>query len=458
MRKFLSMTVVIAAISLSLGSSAYSTNPVLSINIDNPKFRPLKIAIPSFGTDAEANKARTEMARLMEFTGLFKVVPESAYQDIAKNIGAAATTSGLTGVNLPQWKGLGVEALIVGQVKKDGSGLDMAFKTIDGTQQQVLVGKRFQKVPHRDLITVVRRFADYTIEAFTGKSGIFNSKMVFVGRKQKGQNKQIYMADFDGGNVQQVSKGDYIHITPAWSPDGKFITYTSYQEGQPNVFIYDVRTKRSRRLSTRAGTNGGSSWSHNGSFVAFTGARGGDTDLFYVLPSGGRERTFIMGEGLDVDPAFSPDGKYLAFVSGRYGNPHIFVSKLNWRTDGSVGVSEDKRLTFAGWYNTGPDWSPASDKIIFAGYDKEIDRYDLFIMNPDGSQLERLTLKTGDNEDPSWAPNGQMIAFHSNRIGASNTKDVAHLYVMHRDGSNQRKIETGMYESTQPDWGPNIIQ
>ncbi|RZA26064.1 MAG: hypothetical protein EOP10_04800, partial [Proteobacteria bacterium] len=114
------------------------------------------------------------------------------------------------------------------------------------------------------------------------------------------------------------------------------------------------------------------------------------------------------------------------------------------------------RLTYAGWYNATPNWSPESDKIVFAGYDKDINRWDTFMMNPDGSQLERLTLKNGDNESPTFAPNGQLIAFQSNRVGNGNSKGQGAIWIMNRDGSNQHKVEIpGFYDIAVPMWSSN---
>ena len=166
-------------------------------------------------------------------------------------------------------------------------------------------------------------------------------------------------------------------------------------------------------------------------------------------------RRLIKGFGLDVDPAFSPDGKWLAFVSGRYGNPHIFRATLNWSMN-RLQVTDDKRLTYAGWYNANPAWSPDSRKIAFAGYDRDIDRFDIFLMNADGSNLERMTLNNGDNESPSWSPNGMLLVFFSTRTLQRKRKGAAQLYIMNRDGSMQRKLFTGLYMAQTPRWSNNI--
>ena len=180
-----------------------------------------------------------------------------------------------------------------------------------------------------------------------------------------------------------------------------------------------------------------------------------DTDIYVIDRQGMSRQRLIKGMGLDVDPAFSPDGKWLAFVSGRYGNPHIFRATLQWSMD-RLRVTEDKRLTYAGWYNANPAWSPDSRKIAFAGYDRDIDRFDIFLMNADGSNLERMTLDKGDNESPSWSPNGMLLVFFSTRTLHRKRKGAAQLYIMNRDGSMQRKLFTGLHLAQTPRWSNNI--
>ena len=211
-----------------------------------------------------------------------------------------------------------------------------------------------------------------------------------------------------------ITSANAPHLSPSWSRDGRFVTYTSYEDGNPDLFIYEVATGKKRKLSGRKGMNSGSNWAENGKVIAFTGSVDGDADIYTLGPDGKRFQALIRGSGLDVDPTFSPNGQWMAFVSGRFGNPHIFLAELKWEGD-DPARRDDKRLTYAGWYNATPSWSPETDKLAFAGYDRDIDRCDMFIMSPDGTNLERLTIRVRRQQRPSWSPNGQMIVFHSNR-------------------------------------------
>ena len=154
----------------------------------------------------------------------------------------------------------------------------------------------------------------------------------------------------------------------------------------------------------------------------------------------------------------TPNGKWLAFVSGRYGNPHIFRATISTdsKTRG-IRLKDTSRLTYRGWYNTTPAWSPNSEDIAFSSFDNDIQRFDIFVMNNAGKSLRRLTLAYGDSENPTWSPNGQLIMFNSNRIEGSKHRGPSKLYIMNKDGSNQRPIRIdGIYAAYSPKWSRAI--
>ena len=423
-----------------------SASPLI-VNIDNPSFRRIVTAVPHFSGDTKKGKMKKiatygqkRLRSLLEFSRLFNVLSGEVYE---KN-----------SVSKSSLKKLGVEALVTGEFTRKNKKNLLVMQTIDIKRRKKIVKKIYQHVSLQNIDLVIKDYGDLILEAYTKKSGIFFSRIVFVGKKIKKDFKQVYTVDFDGSNLTQITHSPAHHLSPAWSPDNRFIVYTSFEDDNPDLFVYDLVYKKHTKISGRAGINSGGQFAHTGNVVAFTGSLRGDTDIFVTDTQGRYRRRLIKGYGLDVDPSFSPDGKWLAFVSGRYGNPHIFRATLNWSSN-KLQVVDDKRLTYAGWYNANPAWSPDAKKIAFAGYDKDIDRFDIFLMNADGANLERMTLNKGDNESPSWSPNGMMLAFFSTRTDNPKKKGVARLYIMNRDGSQQRLLPTRLYEAQTPRWSTN---
>ena len=442
----------------------------LIVNIDSPNFRKISMAVVessgSEGLSSTAKQVSSEISRLMNFSRLFNVMSSSGYKDLQASLNSKKTLSfiespsnaSLSSIRLDTWKNIGVESLILSRVVPSKQGkFTLYLVCIDINKRAVVVSKKYTNLQVSGIRNASRRFCDHVLETYTGKPGIFASKIVFVGKeKSAADNKQIYICDFDGSNVQRISiDKSAIHLSPSWSSDGRYISYTSYSQKTPDIYIYDTKLKTTKRLIASPGLDSGSNWSANDKIIAYTTSQGNKADIF-ISDLKGNRRPFIKGSGLDVDPKFSPDGNKFAFVSGRYGAPHIFVADIAWKSDTNPVVTGEKRITFAGWYNATPAWSPSSDKLIFAGFDKDINRFDLFMVNPDGRNLERLTINSGDNENPSWSPNSGLIVFQSNRIQGTNKKGRNNLYLMSKDGSSQVVLPTGLWESYTPQWSKQL--
>ncbi len=140
----------------------------------------------------------------------------------------------------------------------------------------------------------------------------------------------------------------------------------------------------------------------------------------------------------DISPVWSSGGGRLAFVSDRSGGPQIYIME----PDGT----DQHRVTFAGQYNTTPDWSPDGTLIAFTGRDSR-NRFDIFTVDVATSYVERLTQDQGDNEEPTWSPDGQYIIFTSTRGGGE-----PRLYMMTRDGTFQTLLTTDGSGYSAPCW------
>ena len=351
-----------------------------------------------------------------------------------------------------EWQALKSESVVMGKFQKNQNDLyTIELKLYAVPKKRLLLGKRYLKVKTKDIDGVLRRFADLVIESMTGELGIFSSKLAFVGTPVLGRGRQIYIAQFDGSHLQQITDDGAIHMSPAWSADGTKLAYTSFKSGKAEIYIYSLLTKKHTRLTySPSGNNSGANWHPDGKLMAYAAGFAGVTSIYSINAlTGGQKTSLVSGSGLEVEPAFSPDKKSLAFASGRFGNPHIFVRDLE--------SNKDTRITFAGWYNSSPSWRPDSRKLAFAGYDKEIDRYDIFIVNPDGRQLERLTLNQGDNERPQWSPDGRFLAFQSNRGSGPRGKSRGYkIFVMNRDGGDQRSLSIPLADAVMPAWSPRM--
>ena len=453
---------------------------ILDIHIDSPFFRPLRVMIPfrnlstaiikdqkirSYLTQS-LNKFINKVENSLHISGFFAVQKLSLYApplfpwpDIKTDKQISISDPSLlqnwldTKPNKDNLKAL--DLVVLTSITLEKNRLKFEVFAVDWTTHKLrFTADYLINNNHNNLDLIAYDFSDKVLESFTNKPGIFKSRIVFIGKKTQTSSKHVYSVRVDGSDLRKHTQKETIHLSPSWNNDGTKIIYTSYQDNDPDLFILDTKSNSIKKIYGYKGIDSGGQRDPLSDQIVFTGSNNnGDTDIYVGSINGGKRRALIAGAGLDVDPTISPDGKFLSFVSGRFGNPHIFLAKIIRSPKGLLYISSDKRLTFAGWYNGNPDFSPNSEKIVFAGYDKEINRFDLFMMNNDGKNLERLTLNSGDNESPSWSPNGQLIVFDSNRAG-NNKKGSKQLYIIRRDGSFSTKIKLPLYSAQTPDWGP----
>ena len=409
------------------------------IDITNPFLRKIPLAIQHFkisertpASEKAAAEAVERLSETLDFTSYFKIIDSGAFLSDRANPAIIKPN-----IQFANWTGIGAELLVTGGLKMKNGIVEVELRLFDTFKQRLVIGKKYRAVP-RDLRRVVRRFCSAVLFNLTGSRGYFNSEIAFLSNGSG--KKEVFICDFDGFGPRQFTRNRAITLFPAWSSDRKWIAYTAYNRGKPDLYIKSVFQKRGYVLAKK-GINIKPAWVPGRFELAATLSFSGDQEIYLLTGTGKIIKRLTHRRGIDVSPTWSPDGKRMAFVSKRSGRPQIYIK--------TIDTDAVERLTFEGNYNTQPDWSPLGDKIVYTAMKNG--RIDVFVISPDGGDPVQLTYDSGDNEAPSWAPDGSLIVFSSTREGPSR------IYVMTAHGTDQRRLLSMSGEQSGPAWSPNGI-
>ncbi len=257
----------------------------------------------------------------------------------------------------------------------------------------------------------------------------------------------FYTINADGTGRRRISNG----IDPVWSPDGSQIAFVRWEEPR-GVWVVNADGSGERRVFdwTEARRP---SWSPDGTQIVFTrqhgtlsggggppgpgiqrrppagGGPGGPSGtrtsawrLGVVNPYDGTFWEPLPTAEISQTPDWSPTGEQIVF-NGLYG---LQVQSADGR--------ESYKLT-SDWTDTTPAWSPDGKKVAFIR--RQHDHWEIWVVDADGGNARRLTVTpvlpdgtAGSSVSPAWSPDGQYLAFLTNRTGRWE------IWVMGADGSN----------------------
>jgi len=418
-------SLVVAAACLAAGQAEAR----IYIQVDQPSEKKFPIAVVNLvASDGEesrdwSNKVAETIRKNLGMTGLFDLIPQDQFPSSG---GALATNP--AGIQFPPWSLIGAQALVNGSYTKGKEGVKIELHLYDPFLGQHILGRNYTAKAGETSV-VAHHFADEIMRELTGEQGVFSTKVAYV---QSGKKvKEIGVMDMDGGSARSITKDKTINLSPAWSPDGGSIAYTTFSRNE-NMEVAMVGSGGGppRRITMNGNVNLSPAWSPGGALTIASMSGGEDADLYILSMNGSLTKKLAPSYGIDVNPSWAPDGSAFVFASERAGKLHLFKADA-----GGGGV---ERLTFVGSQNDNPAWSPKGDKIAFQSLSGG---WDLFVMNTDGSQIQRLT-STGNCESPTWAPNGRFLAASCG----------GKVVVMREDGSNVTPVGPG--GSHQPSWGP----
>ncbi|MDL1957801.1 MAG: Tol-Pal system beta propeller repeat protein TolB [Deltaproteobacteria bacterium] len=401
----------------------------LYIDITSPYLQKIPIAVPylevtpsTFENDLLGRKISKVLSDDLIFHGFFSVLDPASY---GGRLGA-------------DWSKFRLDYLVKGSIEKKSNSVIAELRLFDMSTGAMIQGRRYNGQV-KDYRMIAHRFCDLIVMAITGKHGVSLSKITFVAKKDR--LKEVYSSDFDGFNIRRETFDKGITVSPRYSPNGRYIAYTSYRTGRPYLYVKDTKTGKIYKLTAYSGLNIAPAWHPDNHCLAVTLSKDGNPDI-YIIDLKGRIKTRLTrGPGINVSPTWSPDGKRLAFVSDRSGGPQIYVVDIRTKSA--------RRITYSGAYNTDPQWSPHGDRIVYTGRTEGC--FQVFSISPEGGDPIQLTY-SGNNENPSWSPDSRQIIFSSTRMGPEKA-----LFVMYANGRGQRMLLRYSNGVEIANWGPNIF-
>lgn len=210
---------------------------------------------------------------------------------------------------------------------------------------------------------------------------------------------------------------------PAFNKDGSLLAYRSWRRDTRGIIFRDFVGGRGG-LVTRFVEDALPTWSPDGFTFAFASRREGDrVPRVYV---GNQMGDGDFGVGFQGEyPSTFPDGRLVAKGCSPSGDCGIYVL-------GATGGGENKISGESS--DTAPAVSPDGRKIAFMSAGRGGTNWEIWVMNPDGSNPQRLTDNGSNDGLPAWSPDSKTIAFVSDQGG------VWSIWAMNVDGSNQRKL------------------
>ena len=268
----------------------------------------------------------------------------------------------------------------------------------------------------------------------------------------------IYVIDAAGTGLRRVTDG----LDPAWSPDGDQIAFTRWRSPW-GLYLLDAtgeeRIVDGSKLKEPA-------WSPDGTRLAFTTNRGSDEPMticffgfcFTIPPfsfgqiwtadleAGGELLSLPLDDQVVHAPAWSPNGLRIVYAGQR---------GLTWidRPDEPGGEWQRGRFDGGSVWDTSPSYSPDGQQIVFMG--RVHNRWEIFVMNADGSGRARLTRSdpkldpAPSNVAPAWSPDGTALAWERETAKESGEFNV---WVMDADGSAKTQVTSQPGQQVEPVW------
>jgi TolB protein len=268
-------------------------------------------------------------------------------------------------------------------------------------------------------------FANDIVQTLTGNRGIAGTRIAFTSTRTGA--KEIYIADCDGSDVQQLTHDNSISVGPALSSDGRLLAYTGYKAGYADIYLVNLANGSRNRIIKYPGTNSGPAFNPSGDRIACTLSKDGNPEL-YVCGLNGSAHRLTRTPGIESSPTWSPNGDEIIYSYDDHSGPQLY------RISASGGSGA--RLSTGYNYCTEPNWSPDGAKVAFNV--REGGSFGVAVMDLSGGGVRVVA----QGERPVWGPDSRHLIYSDDGV----------LYLMDVQSGRKKAIVSGLGHASEPTW------
>jgi TolB protein len=417
----------------------------LRIDITRGVQQPIPIAVTNLvgSGNPEAERLGRDIAQViaadLERSGLFRPIEQAAFVQQADAIGVQP--------RFQDWRLINAQGLVSGNATLLPDGrLRAEFRLWDVGAEAQMEGQSLA-TQSQSWRRIAHKIADAIYKRITGENGYFDTEIVYVAESGPATRriKRLAIMDQDGANVRLLTDGRALVLTPRFSPTAREITYMSYFNDRPRVYLFNIDTGQQEVVGDFPGMTFAPRFSPDGNRVVMSLAVGANSDIYEMDLRTKRVAQLTATPAIDTSPSYSPDGRRITFNSDRGGSQQIYVMNA----DGS----NVQRISFGSGRYATPVWSPRGDLIAYTKIDKG--QFFIGIMSPEGKGEKDLSSSYLD-EGPTWAPNGRVLMFfRQTPTTADGRGGTSRLVSVDITGQNLREVVTPS-DASDPAWSPLI--
>ncbi|MGL5742866.1 MAG: Tol-Pal system beta propeller repeat protein TolB [Legionella sp.] len=414
---------IITLFTLLFASQVFALDLELTQGINSA----LPIAINSFGENSTAQEIGQVIENDLNLSGQFRIVSGPQGDNSQSSVNSL--------------RQLGADSVVTGRVTQVGNHYEVSFTLADAVANGTTLLTKTYQIGANQIRPLAHHISDEVYQKLTGERGIFSTLIAYISvqRTPRSTHYSLEVADADGHNPQSLLVSSEPIMSPAWAPDGKSISYVSFEKKRAQIFTVSVETGQRKLITSFPGINGAPAWSPDGSQLAVVLSKRGTPKIYNVDIRNGAMKQLTFGDAIDTEPRYAPDGKSILFTSGRGGSPQIYRLSL---ANGQVS-----RVTFEGNYNARASYTPDMKNIVMLHRDDK--QFNIGMQNANGGSIVSLTF-SGRDESPSVAPNGRLIIY------ATHNQDKGVLGIVSLDGRIRMRLPARDGDVQEPAWSPYL--